>query len=167
MEDDSVCDEKKTGEKKLPMLAITGVSGAAHLFYQFNIDRETENPDAYRVFGLLVLSDLRSRYRKEGNEKYGMDDFYHVTKTENCSGFCINIVWGGASGKDDALRIISESFDYVLGFDPDEHTYGDKDTENLVRNNLAAAQKLTVSVRREIFEEDSVTYEHEYWDPFD
>ena len=154
-------------KKENPRLGITSVSGAAHLFYQFNFDYEERKTEAYSAFGLLVFNHLRNRYRAEGKEKFGQEDFYEVSETENHAGFCIDIGWGGAAGQDGALEILDTAFDYIRNFDPEEHTYGDGETENLIRSGLAGAKELMLKVREEIFEQKRVTFRQEYWDPFD
>ena len=159
--------EAAAEKKENPRLGITSVSGAAHLFYQFNFDYEERKTEAYSAFGLLVFNHLRNRYRAEGKERFGQEDFYEVSKTENHAGFCIDIGWGGSTGQDSALEILDTAFDYIRNFDPEEHTYDSRETETLIRGSLSEAKALMLMVREEIFEQKRVTFRQEYWDPFD
>ncbi len=110
--------------------------------------------------------DLRTKLADVPEAAQAADSLYRA-QTENHAGFCIDIGWGGLTGQDSALEILDTAFDYIRNFDPEEHTYDSRGTENLIRSGLAGAKELMLKVREEIFEQKRVTFSNEYWDPFD
>ena len=154
--------------KKL-RLNITSVSGYYNLFLQFNYSKSEKkgNYDAYETLTLLMFNAIRKKYREESLKKYSEENFYKVKNTDNIDGFCINIQWDNPDTEQEALDIVKCALEYVFAFNPDEHSYANGKMESLVKGSITEAKKIAETFRKDIFDNHSVDFHKEYWDPFD
>ncbi len=136
-------------------LEITSWVGYPHLFYQFNFPEKVKitNRDAY-----LVLMNVIHNYVKSN------DASYKTKVTANDTGFCLSFEWLSLK-EEEALIFVADILDFVITkFNPDKYKYPEGIKE-IVTNNIEEARKMAATIKEEVFQNNSYSYEVERVNP--
>ena len=134
-------------------LEITSCTGYPHLYYQFNFPEEIAGGDA-----CLVLMNVMYNYVKSN------DASYKAKVTANDTGFCLSFEWLSLK-EEEVLIFAADILDFVITkFNPDKYKYPEGIKE-IVTNNIEEARKMAATIKEEVFQNNSYSYEVERVNP--
>lgn len=140
-------------------LNIRSISGyKSELTFRFNYSKDEL---AGREDALGATRAIMSTYwRMKGDKMEPKHEFGFVMGSE---GFTLTIEGNIRMDEESALSLIKDMLDHVIGFDLKVLDQTDEGVKALV----GRAKQMASELEKEIFEEHSYSFHHEYWDPFD